>query len=123
MKALKLAGVVALAVAVVWAGGAATPADPPKPLSEPDVLKLVELKIPDEVIARRVTEGGVDFAAADEVFARLQKAGASDEVLAAIKKVAKPATGQVIALRVERMYASWDNPLHSELSINGKPLG
>lgn len=122
MKALKRIGGVALVLAVLW-GGAAAAADPPKPLSELDVLKLVELKIPDEVIAKRVAEGGVGFPAGDEVFARLKKAGASDAVMAAVKKAAKPAAGAVISLWVERDYSTVDNPLHSELTINDKPVG
>lgn len=123
MNALNRIGGVALVLAVLWGGGTAAAADPPKPLSEVDVLKLVELKIPDEVIAKRVAEGGVDFPAGDDVVARLKKAGASDTVLAAVKKAAKPAAEAVISLWVEREYTSWDNPLHSALSINDKAIG
>src|SRR5215207_9598896 len=111
---------VALAVAV-WTT-AAVPADPPaRPITEIDLLKLIELKIPDEVIAKRV-ETGVEFPADEAIFTRLKKAGASDTVVAAVKKVAKPAPATVVALWVKRNYG-WDNGLHSELTINGKPLG
>jgi hypothetical protein len=119
MKALAK---VAVVVVVVLAGGLARAADPPKPVSERQILELVELKIPDNVITQRVADGGVEFPADEEVFARLKKAGASEAVLAAVKKVAKPATEAVLSLWVQREY-SWDNPLYSELSINGKSVG
>ena len=32
-------------------------------------------------------------------------------------------TGGLLSLWVQREYTSWDNPLHSELSINDKPVG
>src|SRR4051812_36095823 len=101
MKALKLLGGVAMVLVAVCVG-AAVPADTPKPLTENDVLKLVELKIPDEVIAKRVADGGVDFAAGEEVVARLKKAGASKSVLDAVTKAAKPAAEAVVALWVAR---------------------
>ena len=82
MKTLKRILAAALVtMALAWSGAA--PADDPKPLSESDVLKLVELKIPDEVITRRVLEGGVDFPAGESVLSRLKQAGASESVLAA----------------------------------------
>lgn len=104
------------------ARGAANAADPPKPLTEVDVLKLVELKIPDDVIVRRVADG-VDIPADEAVIAWLKKAGASDGVLAAVRKAAKPAPDTVLSLWVERNYGSRDNPLHSELSINDVRVG
>ena len=122
MNALKRLGGVALVLASLFAGGTAA-ADDLKPLSEADVLKLVEFKIPDEVIAKRVLDGGVEFPAGEEILARLKKAGASESVLAAVRKVAKPAPDEVLSLWVSRTFSSWENPLHSELSINGKSLG
>src|SRR5262245_56718107 len=113
--------VVAMVVAAI--GPAPGFAADPKPLTEVDVLKLVELKIPDDVIAKRVGEGGVDFSADEAIFTRLKKAGASESVVSAVKKAARPAPATTLTLRVERNYKSWDNPLHSELSINGKSIG
>ena len=113
--------VVSVVAVVVLGGGVARP-ESPKPVSERQILELVELKIPDNVIAQRVADGGVEFPADEEVFARLKKAGASDAVLAAVKKVARPAAEAVLSLWVKRDYG-WDNPLHSELTINGKSVG
>jgi len=108
-------------VVVLAACGPARSADPPKPLSEADLLKWIEVKIPDNVIVDRVNAIGVNFAADKAILDRLKKAGASKEVLAAVGKVAKPAE-RVLSLMVQRDYG-WDCPLHSELSINGKSVG
>ncbi len=120
MKTLpRLAGV----VAVLLACGPARPADPPKPLSEADVLKWIEVKIPDDVIIDRVKAIGVDFANDESIMKRLRKAGASDAVLAAVRTKARPAADKVLSLWVKREYGTWDNPLHSELTVNGKSIG
>ena len=100
------------------------PADTKKsPISEADLLKLIGLKIDDDAVVKRINDAGVDFPAADAIFKRLQTAGASDEVLAAVKKVAKPAPAVTLGLWVEKNYGSWDCPLHSDLTINGKLVG
>jgi hypothetical protein len=112
----------AVSVALVIGLGPSARADSPKPLTEVDLLKLVELKIPDDVITKRV-ETGVDFSADEAIFNRLKKAGASESVMTAVKKAARPAVESVLSLWVERNYHSSDNPLHSEVSINGKSIG
>jgi hypothetical protein len=109
------------AALIGWPGVAL--ADPPKPLTEAQLLSLVQIKIPDDVIVKRVADGGVDFPAGDEILARLRAAGASESVLEAVRKAAKPAAEGVMSVWVARNYNSWENPLHSELSINGKSLG
>ena len=94
MNTLKqLCGVAMVAAALIgWPGLAQ--ADPQQALTEAQLLTLVQVKIPDEVIAKRVTESGVDFPAGDAILARLKAAGASEAVLAAVRKVAKPAAGR-----------------------------
>src|SRR5688572_33428490 len=105
-----LARLAAVVLVAALAAGPAQPAD--KPISEADLLKLVELKIPDDVIQKRVAESGVEFPAEEATFKRLQKAGASATVMAAVKKMAKPAPESVVSLWVEKNYSSWDCPLH-----------
>ncbi|HVS35833.1 MAG TPA: hypothetical protein VMS17_09645 [Gemmataceae bacterium] len=65
----------------------ASPAEPPKPkpLTEADVLKLVELAIDDQAVIDRMKKGGLDFQVDDGVIDRLRKAGASDRLLAALQ--------------------------------------
>lgn len=118
-----LTRLVATALVLILGAGPAHLADKPKPLGEVDLLKLVELNIPDEVIVKRVAEGGVTFPKEDAILTRLKKAGASEAVLAAVTKAAKPAAAVAMGLWVEKNYASWDCPLHSELAINGRKVG
>jgi hypothetical protein len=61
-----------------------------KPLSEADVLRLVELAIDDAAVVARLHKGGVDFKVDDAVIGRLKKAGASEKVLAALQKPGAP---------------------------------
>lgn len=94
-----------------------------KKLTEADVLKLVELQIEDAVIIARLEKAGVDFKVDDAVLKRLKDAGASQEVLAALQgKKSDGATAKAgrMMVWVKRNYETWDNPLWSEFSINGK---
>jgi hypothetical protein len=56
-----------------------------KPLSEPNLTKLVELQVDDAVIVAKLKAQGVDFTADSAVVDRLKKAGASGEVLDALR--------------------------------------
>jgi hypothetical protein len=70
-----------------------------KPLSEADVLRLVELAIDDDAVVVRLHKGGVDFKVDDAVIGRLKKAGTSEKVLLALQNKDsapdKPAEGVV----------------------------
>jgi WD40 repeat protein len=68
-------------------------ADDPTPLSEADLLKLVELQISNQAVVARVEKAGVAFKVDDVVVERLKKAGASDEVLATLRKASGSAPG------------------------------
>src|SRR5262245_22363922 len=78
-----------LTLTLVAAGLVAGPLwadDPkPKPLTEADVLKLIELQRQTQMILARLKKAGVGFKVDDAVIERLRKAGASGEVLAALK--------------------------------------
>ena len=58
------------------------------PLSEADILKLIDLEIGDDVIVARIAKVGVSFTADDAAIERMKKGKASDAVLAAVKKAA-----------------------------------
>jgi HEAT repeat protein len=75
----------ALVIAAVLAVSSTHGADP-KALTEADVLKLLDLQIGDKAITTQLGKRGVAFAVDDAVLERLKKAGASEEVLAAVKK-------------------------------------
>src|SRR5438876_6745189 len=57
-----------------------------KSLSEADLVKLSELQIDEKVIVSKLQKAGVNFSVDDGVVERLRKAGASDAVLAAVRK-------------------------------------
>jgi Mg-chelatase subunit ChlD len=87
MSPLKcLVGAVLLVLGLAALAPARAQAPGSKPLSEADVLKLVELGLDDEVIVARLGRAGLSFAADDAAVERLKKAGASAAVLAAVRK-------------------------------------
>jgi hypothetical protein len=61
-------------------------------LTQQDVIKLLELKIPEQTIIDKVKSSGTAFVLGTEDMARLKKAGASDAVIAAMQATAAPAT-------------------------------
>ena len=63
-------------------------------LTQQDVVKLLELKIPEQTILDKVKDSGTAFVLGTEDIARLKKAGASDALIAAMQSsTAVPATG------------------------------
>jgi len=63
-------------------------------LTQQDVIKLLELKIPEQTIIDKVKSSGTAFVLGTEDMARLKKAGASDALIAAMQSSsALPATG------------------------------
>src|SRR5207237_4879919 len=61
-------------------------------LTQQDVIKLLELKIPEQTIIDKVKDSGTAFVLGTEDIARLKKAGASDAVIAAMQATAASAT-------------------------------
>jgi len=97
------------------------------PLSESDLLKLVELQIGDDAIVAKIEKDGIDFSLNGPLKERLRKAGATDRVLAAMEKrgmTASPAAESKVAepimVWVKREYGHVENPLYTEFSVNGK---
>ena len=123
MNMLARLGRVALLVILALSPIAAADTKKDGPISESDLLKLISLSIKDDAIVNRINLAGVDFMAEEAILKRLQKAGATDKIMEAVKKAARPAIAAVMGLWVEKNYSGWDCPLHSDLSINGKPVG
>ncbi len=71
-----------------------------EPSKEAGLQALLELKIDDEVIIARIKKSGLAFAGDEAVFKRLAEAGASPEVLGAVREAGekKPAAGGVAAI-------------------------
>src|SRR5437762_10558288 len=63
-------------------------------LTQQDVIKLLELKIPEQTIVEKVKSSGTSFVLGTADIDRLKKAGASDALIAAMQATAAaPATG------------------------------
>jgi hypothetical protein len=54
-------------------------------LTQQDVIKLLELKIPEQTIIDKVKSSGTAFVLGTEDIARLKKAGASDALIGAMQ--------------------------------------
>lgn len=70
-----------------------------EPLTEANLVKLIELELGDEAVIGKIRKDGLGFKVSEETLGRLKKAGASDELLAAVKetsKTKKPAPGKAI---------------------------
>src|SRR4051794_9849291 len=61
-------------------------------LTQQDVVKLLELKIPEQTIVEKVKTSGTSFVLGTEDIARLKKAGASDALLAAMESSSSSAS-------------------------------
>jgi hypothetical protein len=128
MSRLKRAAILA-ALTVLLAASAWCTGESPRPLSEADVLKLVELQIDDDAILGRIERAWVSFKVDDDVLRRLKGAGASEAVLARLRAGQKadlaekppaddPGKASVMVW-VERAYGQ-DCPLHSDFRVNGQ---
>jgi hypothetical protein len=61
-----------------------------KPLSPKDVTELLNGSVPSSEIARVVAENGISFHMVDELENQFRQAGATDELIDALKKADKP---------------------------------
>ena len=95
-----LAAVVLVCSCVAASGLARLSAAADEPLKEAGLQALLELKIDDEVIIARIKKSGLAFAGDEAVLKRLAEAGASPEVLGAVREAGekKPAAGGVAAI-------------------------
>jgi len=93
-----------------------------KPLSPNDVMELLKGSVPSAEIARVVGENGITFRMSDDLESQFRQAGATDELIDALKKASKPeetpppapATG---TLKVQ------SQPGEAQVYINDEPKG
>jgi von Willebrand factor type A domain-containing protein len=62
-------------------------------LTQQDVIKLLELKIPEQTIIDKVKDSGTAFVLGSEDIERLKKAGATDALIAVLQATAVPSAG------------------------------
>jgi hypothetical protein len=93
-----------------------------KPLSAKDVIDLLKGSVPSSEIARVVTENGISFRLDEELEKQFREAGATDELIGALKKASPPeappqpapATGM---LKVQ------SQPGEAQVYVNDEPKG
>jgi hypothetical protein len=99
--------------------GTALPAQQPAPLSKGDVLELIAAGVPSARLAALVEERGISFEMTPEAAEELRKAGASGELLGALKFASKlrneRATQPPATLNIEAEPGSADIYLDDEL--------
>lgn len=101
---------------------APTAAQKGKPLAEKDVRELLKGSVPSSEIARLVTENGIAFRMSDALESQFREAGATDELLDALRKASKaeettppaPATG---TLKIQ------SQPGEAQVYIDDEPKG
>ena len=85
------APVVALAMALVLGLCGLARAQNVTPVSEADLTKLIELQVGDDAVIARVARSGVAFPVDAAALQRLRNAGASESILAVVRKAGQPA--------------------------------
>jgi hypothetical protein len=85
---LKMLWIFLLIAGVMLAGPLA--AEKGKPLSVKDVTELLKGSVPSPDIAAMVNENGISFRMFDELENQFREAGATDELIDALKKASKP---------------------------------
>jgi hypothetical protein len=122
----KAPAVLFVLVLALPAGLWAQPKEPRK-LTEAEVLKLIELQIDDDAIISRIFRSdGAAFELTDEIKKKLRSAGASDEVIAALRprvdgkflNLPDDPARETIQVWARQQYSN-DSPLVTEVRING----
>jgi hypothetical protein len=93
-----------------------------KPLAVKDVMELLKGSVPSSEIAQVVAEHGISFRMSDELEGQFREAGATDELIDALKKASKPvetpppapATG---TLKIQ------SQPGEAQVYVNDEPKG
>ncbi|MGA2985678.1 MAG: PEGA domain-containing protein [Terriglobia bacterium] len=113
-------GLLAMLAALAVAGPVA--AQGGKPLAVKDVMDLLQGSVPSSEIAHVVDENGISFRMFDELENQFRQAGATDELIDALKKASKPeevsppapATG---TLKIQ------SQPGEAQVYVNDEPKG
>jgi hypothetical protein len=106
----------AIAVAVPVA------AEKGKPLSVQDVMELLKGSVPSSEIAHVVEENGVSFRMIDELENQFRQAGATDELIDAMKKASKPKETAPPAAATGTLKIQ-SQPGEAQVYVNDEPKG
>lgn len=93
-----------------------------KPLAAKDVMELLKGSVPSSEIARVVAENGISFRMSDELESQFRDAGATDELIDALKKASKPAETPPPAPATGTLKIQ-SQPGEAQVYINDEPKG
>ncbi len=93
-----------------------------KPLSTKDVTELLQGSVPSSEIARVVGENGISFRISDELENQFRAAGATDELIEALKKASQPEQTTPPA-PTTGMLKVQSQPGEAQVYINDEPQG
>lgn len=109
------AAILAILLLPLWAGQKA-----PKPLTKDEVVSLLKGEVPSSRIADLVRERGITFAVTRETETQLRQAGASEDLLKALRQATRRAPAPA---RPATSPASTVHPAAPVLVIEAKPSG
>jgi hypothetical protein len=93
-----------------------------KPLAVKDVMELLQGSVPSSEIARVVAENGISFHMFDELESQFRAAGATDELIDALKKASKPEVAPPPAPAVGALTVQ-SQPGGAQVYVNDEPRG
>lgn len=93
-----------------------------KPLSVKDVTELLKGSVPSSEIARMVGENGISFHMSDDLEPQFREAGATDELIDALRKASKPEETKPPA-PVTGMLKIQSQPGEAQVYVNDEPKG
>jgi hypothetical protein len=93
-----------------------------KPLSVKDVTELLNGSVSSSEIARVVTENGISFRMSDELERQFRAAGATDELIDALKKASKPGETMPPAPATGTLKIQ-SQPGEAQVYVNDEPKG
>lgn len=93
-----------------------------KPLSVNDVMELLKGSVPSTEIARVVGEDGISFRMSDALASQFREAGATDELLDALRKASKPEESPPPPAPTGKLNVQ-TQPGEAQVYINDEPKG
>jgi hypothetical protein len=99
-----------------------TAAQKGKPLAAKDITDLLEGNVPSSEIAQVVAENGISFRMSDELESQFRKAGATDELVEALKKASKPQDAPPSAPSTGTLKIQ-SQPGEAQVDVNDVPRG
>ena len=111
-----------MALAIAISSGTARAGERNAPLRETEILELLRGGVPSARVAALVEEKGIDFAVTPESERSLRAAGATSQLLEALRKTAKPRPVVEVGPRAGNLNVE-TKPGEAEVYLNDEPKG